>query len=107
MQKATAVHEVQPPNNPPSPHNPLAPFGKGEARSHDFVLAHHQSMLKKKAVYLFESSWNRKYSERGIRKMLRRYAEGAGISTPISPHKLRHFLLLSNYGLKSRELMML
>lgn len=55
---------------------------------------HHQSMLKKKAVYLFESSWNRKYSERGIRKMLRRYAESAGISTPISPHKLRHFLLL-------------
>jgi len=51
-------------------------------------------MLKKKAVYLFESSWNRKYSERGIRKMLRRYAESAGISTPISPHKLRHFLLL-------------
>ena len=55
---------------------------------------HHQAMLKKKAVYLFESSWNRKYSERGIRKMLRRYADAAGIEKPISPHKLRHFFLL-------------
>ncbi|MHC4536841.1 MAG: tyrosine-type recombinase/integrase [Planctomycetota bacterium] len=55
---------------------------------------HHQSMLTKKAAYLFESSWNRKYSERGIRKMLRRYTKSAGISTPISPHKLRHFFLL-------------
>ena len=55
---------------------------------------HHQSMLKRKAVYLFESSWNRKYSERGIRKMLRRYASVAGIEKSISPHKLRHFFLL-------------
>ncbi len=55
---------------------------------------HHQTMLKKKAVYLFESSWNRKYSERGIRKMIRRYADAAGMSKTISPHQLRHFLLL-------------
>jgi integrase/recombinase XerD len=55
---------------------------------------HHQSMLKKKAVYLFESSWNRKYTPRGICKMLRRYADVAGIEKAISPHKLRHFFLL-------------
>jgi len=55
---------------------------------------HHQSMLRKKATYLFESSWKRKYSERGICKMLRRYADVAGIEKAISPHKLRHFFLL-------------
>ncbi|MHC4537315.1 MAG: tyrosine-type recombinase/integrase [Planctomycetota bacterium] len=55
---------------------------------------HHQSMLKKKAAYLFESSWKRKYSERGICKMLRRYTDVAGIKKAISPHKLRHFFLL-------------
>jgi integrase/recombinase XerD len=55
---------------------------------------HHQSMLTKKAVYFFESPWKRRYSERGIRKMLRRYASTAGIEQSISPHKLRHFFLL-------------
>jgi len=59
------------------------------------VLAmHHQTMHKKQAVYLFESSWNRKYSERGIRKMLQRYGATAGLKYTISPHKLRHFFLL-------------
>ena len=55
---------------------------------------HHQSMCKKMTTYLFESSWKRPYSERGIRKMIRRYADIAGLSKTISPHKLRHFLLL-------------
>ena len=50
-------------------------------------------MKQKKATYLFESSWKRKYSDRGIRKMLAKYAEIAGLSQPISPHQLRHFLL--------------
>ena len=55
---------------------------------------HHQVMCEKKATYLFESSWKRKYSQRGIRKMLRRYADVAGLSKTISPHQLRHFFLL-------------
>jgi len=55
---------------------------------------HHQSMLKKKAVYLCECSWKRQYTPRGICKMLRRYADVAGIEKAISPHKLRHFFLL-------------
>jgi integrase/recombinase XerD len=55
---------------------------------------HHQAMLKKEAVYLFESSWKRKYTPRGIRKMIRRYADAAGLSQTISPHQLRHFFLL-------------
>jgi len=43
--------------------------------------------------YLFESSWKRRYSDRGIRRMLERYTALAGMERTISPHKLRHFLL--------------
>lgn len=58
------------------------------------VLALHVAHAQqKKATYLFESSWKRKYSDRGIRKLLAKYAELAGLSHPISPHQLRHFLL--------------
>jgi integrase/recombinase XerD len=46
----------------------------------------------KGAVYLFESSWKRPYSDRGVRKILARYCAAAGIEQSISPHKLRHFL---------------
>ena len=44
------------------------------------------------ASYLFESSWKKKYTDRGVRKILARYAEKAGLERPISPHKMRHFL---------------
>ena len=58
------------------------------------VLAMHvDQMSQKKAIYSFESSWKRKYSTRGIHKILAKYAEAAGLSKPISPHQLRHFLL--------------
>ena len=58
------------------------------------VLAMHvDQMSQKKATYLFESSWKRKYTTRGIHKILAKYAEAAGLSKPISPHQLRHFLL--------------
>ena len=43
-------------------------------------------------MFLFESSWKKPYSERGVRKMLTRYTQAAGITASISPHKLRHFL---------------
>lgn len=43
--------------------------------------------------YLFESSWKRHYSDRGIRRMLERYTAEAGLEHNISPHKLRHYLL--------------
>ncbi len=42
---------------------------------------------------LFESSWKRRYSDRGVRKMMERYTVLAGLDHTISPHKLRHFLL--------------
>lgn len=48
---------------------------------------------EKKAVYFFESSWKKSYSDRGIRKILMRYTQEAGIESSVSPHKLRHFLL--------------
>ena len=58
------------------------------------VLAHHiKSMEAKRAGYLFESSWKRKYSERGVREIVARYGRAAGLAQPISPHQLRHFLL--------------
>jgi integrase/recombinase XerD len=58
------------------------------------VLALHvERMEQKQATYLFESSWKRKYSDRGIRKILAKYAEIAGLDKSISPHQLRHFLL--------------
>lgn len=53
---------------------------------------HADSMRRKGAIYLFESSWKKPYSDRGVRKMLTRYAQAAGLKRPISPHKLRHFL---------------
>ncbi len=58
------------------------------------VLAMHvDSMQRKDATYLFESSWKRKYSDRGVRKILEKYAMAAGLNRAISPHRLRHFLL--------------
>lgn len=58
------------------------------------VLAMHADRMREKnATYLFESSWKRRYTDRGIRKILSKYAEKAGITRAISPHRLRHFLL--------------
>ena len=57
------------------------------------VLALHMDIARKKgAVYLFESSWKRLYTTRGIRKILDHYTKDAGMGRSISPHKLRHFL---------------
>ena len=47
---------------------------------------------KKKVEYLFESNWNKPYSERGIRKILMTYTQQADMNHTITPHKLRHFL---------------
>lgn len=53
---------------------------------------HADAMIKKGAKYLFESSWKKAYTDRGIRKILAGYTKEAGIKESISPHKLRHFL---------------
>ena len=46
----------------------------------------------KHAAFLFESSWKKPYSTRGVRAMLARYAEQAGLAHNMPPHRLRHFL---------------
>lgn len=38
------------------------------------------------------TSWKKPYSDRGVRKILARYTQAAGITASISPHTLRHFL---------------
>jgi integrase/recombinase XerD len=57
------------------------------------LAGHLRLMRQKKASYLFESSRKTRYSERGVRRMLERYSDKAGLSHRISPHQLRHFLL--------------
>ena len=42
--------------------------------------------------YLFESSWKKPYSTRGVRALLARYAAAAGLTAQHAPHRLRHFL---------------
>lgn len=57
------------------------------------VLAMHLEMsIKKGAEYLFESSWKKSYTDRGIRKISEHYSKSAGIKTNISPRALRNFL---------------
>lgn len=53
---------------------------------------HMERMRDKRARYLFESSWKKKYSDRGVRRMLERYAQAAGLERNVSPHQLRHYL---------------
>ncbi len=53
---------------------------------------HMKQMHEKGAIYLFESVRKHKYTDRGVRKMLERYARAAGITRSMSPHKWRHFL---------------
>ena len=51
-----------------------------------------RSNSNKATSSLFESSWAKQYSDRGIRKILEKYSKLAGMEKNISPHKLRHFL---------------
>lgn len=63
-------------------------------RSFKEILAMHAEKIRQQnAEYLFESSWKKKYTDRGIRKILSKYAKQSGINRNISPHRLRHFLL--------------
>lgn len=60
----------------------------------EVLAVHVERMTNLGALYLFESTRRKLYSERGIRRMFTRYSEQAGLEPPIAPHKLRHFLLL-------------
>lgn len=59
----------------------------------DAMAVHIGSMKKSGAVHLFESSWKKPYSDRGIRKIMEAYTVRAGLHKLISPTKLRTFLL--------------
>ncbi len=57
------------------------------------VLAMHIKMsTNKSAEYLFESTWKKPYTDRGIRKITTQYSKIAGIKANISPRVLRNFL---------------
>ena len=74
--------------------------GKGNKDRHvpfpssfrELLALHMEQMRAKGAIYLFESVRKYKYTDRGVRKMLARYADTAGITRSMSPHKWRHFL---------------
>ncbi|MGI8413250.1 MAG: tyrosine-type recombinase/integrase [Solirubrobacteraceae bacterium] len=53
---------------------------------------HIDAQAAKHAAFLFESSWKKPYSTRGVRAMLARYAKQAGLPHSMPPHRLRHFL---------------
>lgn len=67
----------------------IVPFPKSFRET---LALHVSNANKNKQLHLFESSWKKPYSDRGIRKMLEKYSRMAGIQKTISPHKLRHFL---------------
>jgi integrase/recombinase XerD len=67
----------------------IVPFPQGFK---EVLMMHMEKMKDSGASHLFESSWKRPYSARGIRKILMQYTNAACMSRSISPHKLRHFL---------------
>jgi len=70
--------------------NRLVPFPKSFK---DSLSIHVKKYKKEKRVYLFESSFQENYSDRGIRAILTRYTKKAGIPRIISPQRLRSFLI--------------
>lgn len=68
----------------------VVPFPAGFRET---LALHVRQRQREGGTYLFESSWKRRYSDRGVRRMLERYTEQAGLEHTVSPHKLRHFLL--------------
>jgi len=62
----------------------IVPFPKAFV---EVLAVHMESAKKEKATYLFESSWKKPYSDRGIRKIMQKYTVEAGIEHSISPHK--------------------
>lgn len=67
----------------------IVPFPKSFRET---LALHVSNGQQNKAKSLFESSWKKPYSDRGIRKILEKYSELAGLEHIVSPHKLRHFL---------------
>lgn len=58
----------------------------------ELLAMHKKNMENLNAKYLFESTWKKQYTDRGIRKILAKYSEKAELNKTLSPHKMRHFL---------------
>jgi integrase/recombinase XerD len=58
----------------------------------ELLAFHIKQYQQENREYLFESNFRRHYTDRGVRKILMRYTNLAGIKKSISPHRLRHFL---------------
>jgi integrase/recombinase XerD len=58
--------------------------------------------------YLFESAWNKPYTDRGIRKIMSIYSKKAGIENQVSPNTIRTFLLswLKEQGIEDEMLLL-
>jgi integrase/recombinase XerD len=67
----------------------IVPFPNG---FREILAIYVENAEKKKQKSLFESTWKKGYTDRGVRKILFLYTQKAGIKHSISPHKLRHFL---------------
>ncbi len=63
------------------------------ARAATFRLGRPKASWTSASLAAGRSSLEREGCDRGVRKLLQRYATAAGLTHPISPHGLRHFLL--------------
>jgi integrase/recombinase XerD len=59
----------------------------------EILAMHAETIQRRKGEYLFESTWRKPYTERGVHKVLTRYRKAAGITNPLSPKQLRYFLI--------------
>jgi integrase/recombinase XerD len=67
----------------------IVPF---PAQFREVLTMYIDKMSEKNHKYLFESSWGKHYTDRGVRKILAQYTKLAGMKQSISPNKLRQFL---------------
>lgn len=92
----------------------LVPIGEVALADVEAYLAHDRTTQAEKrsssSFALFTSSWGRPLTRQGFWKLVLRCARKAGITKPISPHKLRHsfatHLLEGNADLRSVQAML-
>src|SRR5699024_7102727 len=58
----------------------------------ELLAMHMETMRKENARYLFESNWKKKYTDRGVRKILAKYSEEAGLSIFVSSQATPFFI---------------
>lgn len=58
----------------------------------DTLSSHTDQMRTRGASHLFESSWKKPYSTRGVRALFARYAHRAGLDQTMAPQRIRRYL---------------